>query len=179
MQMGVGIAGYKHETAPTPIDFVAQAVVNLAMRHPEGGGVFHISSPQRPDIGFFERYNSVASKPLRLLPHYLWIQELKRLHEGGAELSAVPLMEFAFAMNEESFEKYIRATQLGRIDINCNRTYKDLSEAGILTPELENDHLHLLLEKVLAEDPDLRSPREVTQESEPSNSGRHGHRRAG
>jgi len=40
---GYGIRDYKYEMTPTPVDYVARAVVFLANRHCEGRGIFHIA----------------------------------------------------------------------------------------------------------------------------------------
>ena len=41
----------------------------------------------------FERCNAIAGTSLELLPHFDWIQQIKRLHHEGRSLPAVPLIE--------------------------------------------------------------------------------------
>jgi thioester reductase-like protein len=47
MLSGYGIKNYRYNWVPTPVDYVAHAIVCLASRHANERGVFHISLPGR------------------------------------------------------------------------------------------------------------------------------------
>jgi amino acid adenylation domain-containing protein/thioester reductase-like protein len=153
---GYGIAGYRHATPPTPIDYVARSVVFLASRHPQGGGMFHLSASRQPADGLFERCNAVAGTSLELLPYYAWICEMKRLHLRGWSLPAVPLIEYAFSMNEASFDDRQDRLRDMQLHVDCSRTCEELEQAGIVAPFLDDDLLRSCLESMCARDPDLR-----------------------
>lgn len=153
---GYGIRDYHFPMPPTPVDYIARAVVALCGRFGEGGGIFHISSSSQLASGFFERCNEVAETKLKLLPFYDWIQMLKRLHQGGQTLPEVPLVEYAFNMDEAAFEEYERSEQESVIRYDCTRTYAELERDGITAPALNDDLLRLSLRAMLATDPELQ-----------------------
>ena len=156
---GVGIHGYRPHMGLTPVDYVARSVVCLANHHPDGQGIFHISaSDQRPD-GLFERCNELAGTALKLVPYYQWICEMKRLHQRGHSIPVVPLIEFAFSMDEKVFNDWQRANPAGAIRFDLRRTQAELERAGISTPALSDDLLQLSVASMLARDDDLRSLR--------------------
>lgn len=153
---GYAIEDYRSQMAPTPVDYVARAIVALATKHCEGGGLFHISSPGRKISGLFERCNEIAGTSLILLPFYDWICEIKRLHHEGHSLPAVPLLEFAFTMDREAFEAQQRAKLTVGIRFDCTETYRELEQDGIVAPELDDELLKASLESMLSRDAELR-----------------------
>jgi thioester reductase-like protein len=152
---GYGIRNYRYAMAPTPVDYVARAVVFLANRHSAGRGIFHISSPNQTTEGLFERCNAVAGTALKLVSFYEWVREIKRLHEEGRTLPEVPLIEFAFSLDEESLNKYQRAMDSTNVRFDCRRTYQDLACAGVVAPVLTDDMLAACLSSMFHRDPDL------------------------
>jgi thioester reductase-like protein len=153
---GYGIRDFQFEMAPTPVDYVARAVVHLASRHSQGAGIFHISSSKQPIAGVFERCNETRSTSLTLLSFYEWIREIKRLHQGGRSLPAVPLVEFAFSMDKESFHEHIRDARFSRILFDCERTHRELENAGLAAPELDDALLNTCLKDILLRDAEVR-----------------------
>jgi thioester reductase-like protein len=153
---GTGIKGYRYPLPATPVDYVARAIVSLATRHSEGHGIFHISSPKQPHEGIFERCNEITGKPLELLSFYEWVQEIKRYHQAGFSLPIVPLVEFAFSMDETSFDDYQRRSRSENLVIDCTRTCQELEELGITAPILDDDLLGKCLRTLFATDADLR-----------------------
>jgi thioester reductase-like protein len=151
---GCGIKDYKHDMPPTPVDYVARAVVYLATHHCHGRGIFHISSADQMLGGVFERCNEIAGTSLKLMSFYEWICEMKRLHQAGRSLPAVPLIEFAFSMDEESFRK--QQIAITSIPFDCARTHAELKRAGIVAPVLNDDLLRVYLECISSKDAELQ-----------------------
>lgn len=153
---GCGIENYRYPMAPTPVDYVARAVVHLANRHDERGGIFHISSSSQMIEGVFERCNEIAGTALELMSYYDWIRKIQRLHHEGRSLPVVPLIEFAFSMNEESYAEHQRRAQAGSRYFDCTRTLLELEHAGIVMPILNDDLLRLCLDSMFSRDTELR-----------------------
>jgi amino acid adenylation domain-containing protein/thioester reductase-like protein len=153
---GYGIKNYRHVMPPTAVDYVARAVVFLAGRHSDGQGIFHISSPTHAIEGIFERCNEVADTSLELRSFYDWICEIKRLHYEGQSLPVVPLVEFAFSMDEEAFHEHERRTPSAGIHFDCARTYRELEPAGIVAPALTDDLLRACVDTMLSRDQQLQ-----------------------
>jgi thioester reductase-like protein len=153
---GRGIKNYRVEMPLTPVDYVARAIVYLANQHREGGGIFHISASNPMTGGLFERYNETAISALDLISFYEWIQELKRLHNEGRSLPAVPLLDFAFSMDEVSFEEHLRVTRSVSIRFDCSRTHRELEYAGIVAPESNDDLITVCINSMLSRDSELR-----------------------
>jgi amino acid adenylation domain-containing protein/thioester reductase-like protein len=160
---GFGIKGYRPALPPTPVDYVARAVVFLAAQHARGGGVFHLSSPAQLVEGAFECCNELAGTALELLPHHEWIGRIKGLYEQGVQLPAVPLIEWAFSLDRHAFEEHERANRGPRFD--CHRTQRELERAGIVAPIWNDDLLLLCVDDMLRRDVDLRAAMDVAQEA--------------
>lgn len=152
---GYGISHYRYPIAPSPVDYVARSVVFLANAHRDGQGIFHITSAQEAVEDLFERFNAVAGTSLQLVSLYEWIGEIKRLHGAGWSLPVVPLVEFAFNMDEESFQEHERRVQWQNIHIDSQKTHRELERAGILSPRLSDDLLRLFVESMLSRDVEL------------------------
>lgn len=154
---GRGIRNYRFDLPPTPVDYVARAIVFLSNRHIDGNGIFHISSSSGPTRGIFEHYNEVMSQPLRLIPLFDWVGEIKKLHETGHSLPAVPLVEAAFDMDKTSFAEYERRTALGATRFDCSRTHRELESVGIVAPVMDEKLLAAYLEGLISQDSELRA----------------------
>jgi amino acid adenylation domain-containing protein/thioester reductase-like protein len=155
LMSGYGIANFLYPSPPTPVDYVARAVVFLAQRHSDGGGLFHISSSRVAIGGVFERCNDMGLASLELLPLYEWICAVKRLHYGGNDLPIVPLVQYAFTMDEASFDKH-QQTFKSSIEFDCSRTHRELEHAGIASPILDDNLLSKCVEDMLGRDAELR-----------------------
>jgi amino acid adenylation domain-containing protein/thioester reductase-like protein len=153
---GCGIENYRYAMAPTPVDYVARATVFLANRHGNGGGIFHISSPDQLAGGIFERCNEIAGTTLELMPYYDWICEMKRLQLEGQSLPVVPLVEFAFSKDETSFYEHQRRLQAESIQFDCTRTYREIERGGIVAPVLNDNLLRLCIESMCSRDSELQ-----------------------
>jgi amino acid adenylation domain-containing protein/FkbH-like protein/thioester reductase-like protein len=154
---GYGIKNYRYEMAPTPVDYAARAMVFLANRHSDGQGIFHISSSSQMIEGVFERCNEIADTSLELMPFYDWICEIKRLHHEGWSLPVVPLVEFAFCLDEKSFREHQRGVRSAtNMHFDCIRTHRELERAGIVAPVLGDDLLRTCVESMLSSDAELR-----------------------
>ncbi|MEP7242923.1 MAG: amino acid adenylation domain-containing protein [Gammaproteobacteria bacterium] len=156
---GCGIRNYQFGMAPTPVDFVARAVVSLANRHRDGRGLFHVSSPAQNAEGVFERCNAIAGTSLELMSFYDWICEIKRLHRRGQVLPIVPLIEHVFSLDEASFHEQQRAAHAASVRFGCVRTYRELELAGIAPPVLDDDLLRRSLQSMFERDTELRQLR--------------------
>jgi thioester reductase-like protein len=153
---GYGIKNYRYDMAPTPVDYVVRSVVFLASRHSEGRGTFHISSCNQMADGLFERCNEIASTSLELLSFYDWISQIKRLHQEGLTLPEVPLVEFAFSMDAATFREHQSATGSSSVRFDCARTHRELDDAGIVAPVLNDGLLELCLKSMFSRDSELQ-----------------------
>ncbi|WP_116810880.1 non-ribosomal peptide synthetase [Steroidobacter cummioxidans] len=146
---GCGIKDYRYPVPPIPVDCVARSVVLLATRHPRGDGVFHLSSSRQMSEGLFERYNEIASTPLELRSFYDWIAEVKRRCRAGQSLPVVPLVEYAFSMDEQAFLEWQGREGAGTI-LDCASTQQELERAGIVVPAMNDDWLGAFVRRVVA-----------------------------
>lgn len=153
---GAGIENYRYPMPPTPVDYVAHAVVFLANKYCVGRGVFHISASRQSVDGVFERCSRLAGVPLQLMSYYDWICNIRRLHHAGKSLPAVPLIEFAFALDEEAFNEHQRRSEAATVHFDCTRTQRELERADIPTPVLNDDLLQACINGMLSRDPELR-----------------------
>lgn len=152
---GVGVASFHFTMPPTPVDYVAQSIVYLGSRHSEGSNVFHISCATQMTDGFYERCNAIAATSFELLPMYEWIQRIKHLHDEGQTLPIVPLIEYAFSLDEPSFREQAQRSDLSNIDFDCQRTRRILEAAGIAEPSMNDELLRATVETMLYQDPEL------------------------
>lgn len=153
---GYGIRDYRYSMPPTPVDYVARAVAFLASHYPQGGGLFHIAAAHKEMGGVFERCNEVAGTNLQLLPFYDWISEAKRLHGEGFSLPAVPLIESAFSLEEQAFYEFQARLDRRHIHFDCARTTRQLEDAGIIAPVLDDTLLTAYVTYTLRTDSELR-----------------------
>ena len=154
---GMGIRTHQLPMIPVPVDHVAAAITHLAGSHPNGGGIFHICGQELRIGGLFEACNHVLGASLDLLPHYDWICELKRLHEAGEALPAIPLMQYAFAMDRATFENRLQTRADANIRIDDTLTRQQLDIAGIRTPALDHRLLEQTLLDMMQRDVDLKT----------------------
>jgi thioester reductase-like protein len=153
---GYGIRHYRYDMPPTPVDYVAESIVLLANRYARGGRVFHLSSPAIDVGNVFERCNQIAGAGLELLPTYEWIAKVKELHYGGQSLPAVPLVEFAFSMDERAFKEYERTNIAEYTKLDCSKTWRELEGEGLFAPVLTDEMLRVHLDSMVARDVELR-----------------------
>jgi myxalamid-type nonribosomal peptide synthetase MxaA len=154
---GFGIKDYRCAAAPTPVDYVAQAMVLLGNRHMQGSGIFHLCAPAQLIDGVFERCNEFVGTSLELLSHYEWICEMKRLHEHGTSLPVVPLIEYAFSMSEQSFIEHQRRMQEHRARVDSSRTQVELEQLGIVAPIVDDMLLRTCVQSMCMRDEALRA----------------------
>jgi len=147
---GLGIKNYRPEIPPTPVDYVARAVVCLVKQHPKGRGIFHISSPNQIVGGVFERINEVLDKQLELLPVSEWIVRIKKLHQDGLSLPVVPLIDV---------NNYEAGSRPPGTHFDCSRTQRELERADIVAPRITDALLRVFLESMFARDVELRVAR--------------------
>lgn len=156
---GMGIEGYRYEMPPTPVDYVARALVSLALRRSDGGGIFHISSAKQHVDEVFRRCNEIAGTSLEIVSYERWIGEIKRLHQSGRSLPAVPLIHGMFSMDVEAIRLHQRASALAldNLKIDSTRTQRELESLGIVAPVLTDQLLRTYLQGMFEYDDDLRS----------------------
>ena len=153
---GKAIRNYRYDMPPTPVDYVARAITYLATLHDDGRGVFHISSTEQMSDGVFERYNDLGKIPLDLMPKFEWVSEIRRLHLQGYSLPIVPLIEFAFSMNEMAFYARERSNLLAQPNFICTRTQRELEQADIIAPAWSDRLLSLCVDSMFLRDTELR-----------------------
>lgn len=144
---GIGILNYRYDAAPVPVDFVADAIVDLGTRYSSGGRVFHIGASGRSLDNVFERCNAVAGTRLELLPFLEWIRRVRCLHDGGLALPIAPLLEF--------YERECMSLAEGR-KISCERTLEVLRKAGIAMDISSDDLINVAVRGLLSRDVDFR-----------------------
>lgn len=154
---GCGIEHFRYPIPPTPIDYTVRAISHLASRHRFGGEIFHISSSKQTELGIFELCNETQGISLDLLSHYEWIRQMERLHQIGKALPIVPLIEFAFGMSEDAFDRHhFENLSMSSIRFDFSRTHEELERAGIVAPVLDDKLISLCVEAMFARDPDLK-----------------------
>src|SRR5262249_13691738 len=134
LMSGYGIRGYRYDLPPTPVDYVARAIVHISKAHARGQGIFHLSSPDAQVKAVFERCNEIAGTSLNLIPLDEWISEMKRRHRAAVPLPVMPLIEG------------LAPLQSNGIGFDCTRTNSELREAGILAPDLNDELLQRYVE---------------------------------
>jgi amino acid adenylation domain-containing protein/thioester reductase-like protein len=150
---GFGIKHYVHDMPPTPVDYAAKAILHLAGKHPNGHGIFHISSSSSAVKGVFERCNELLHLSLKIVPLYDWIREIKHLNDRGISMPVVPLVEYAFSMDEGTFHAH--RAQSSRVDFDAKLTHAELEQAGIIAPALDDHLLQLFVRRMLSTDEQL------------------------
>lgn len=154
---GYAIKNYQYPMPPTPVDYVARAITYLGRSHTAGQGIFHISSSRQAIEGVFESCNTITDRPLELVPQYQWICEMKRLHREGQSLPAVPLIEYAFDMDEDSFHRHeCDKRSVVNVHFDLARTNRALEVAGIVMPVLNDELLSVCLNGMLSRDAELQ-----------------------
>lgn len=156
---GYGIENFRYNWPPMPVDYASRAIVFLARRYGNGGGIFHISSSKPMAEGLFECCNRVADTPLELLPYYDWICEMRRLHQGGKSLPIVPLIETYFSMNETEFHESLRRANPNNVLVESKATQQELERFGIFAPALNDEWVGLCLKSMVSHDTDLQERR--------------------
>jgi len=156
LMSGSAIRNYSYPMAPTPVDFIANAVVSLAKRYPKGRGVFHIASPEPRLGGVFETVNEVAETSMDLMSHFDWICRMRRLHESGWSLPAVALIQYAFSLNEQQFLDHQKFSAMSSLRIDCEQTYRELELAGVPVAVVNRDLMRLHVQYMLSADREVR-----------------------
>jgi thioester reductase-like protein len=146
--LGIGIERYRYAMPPTPVDYVARAVVHLARQHPEGRGIFHISSCTQEVDDLFRRCNEIAGTALEIVPRSRWISEVKRLHSLGRSLPVLPLIEAMSDTSDESLGVEHAGVESVLTRINCAKTHRELERAAIVAPALNDALLRLQVENM-------------------------------
>jgi myxalamid-type nonribosomal peptide synthetase MxaA len=143
---GCGIANYRYDMAPVPVDYVVRAILGLANHH--ASEIFHICSAGDGLDQIFERCNEIAGTSLELIPQFEWISRVKHFHQQGQSLPIVPLIEFAFQMDESEFYER-RRMRTASVRFECARTHDALSRLGIELPGLNDEWLQKCLRSML------------------------------
>jgi thioester reductase-like protein len=159
LSSGYGIENFHYESDPVPVDYAVRAIVALATRQEAEGNIFHITSLAQVEAGLFERCNQILSAPLKLLPLYDWICEMKRLHRAGRTLPIVPLIEFAFSMGRKEFAAHVHEEESRRVHVECQLTARALEQHGIAPPRFSLDLIAACLKGVLKADQERGSLR--------------------
>jgi amino acid adenylation domain-containing protein/thioester reductase-like protein len=146
--VGIGIENYRYAMPPTPVDYVARAVVHLARQHRGGRGVFHISSCNQEIGDLFRRCNEIAGTALEIVPRATWISEVKRLQSMGRSLPVSPLIEAMSDMSEESLGVEHPGVDSVLTRIECAKTHRELERAAIVAPALDDALLRLQIESM-------------------------------
>ncbi len=158
---GMAIRDYRYEVEPLPVDHVAAAIVALARRHRRGGRIFHLASMKAMTPGLFERCNDEVGTSFELVTLWEWIREIKRLHQAGGSIPAVPLIEFAFSMDREQFDRRKLEEDSASVRLDCTRTYIELSRLGLAAPAFDAEYLRRYVENFVRWDTDFKGSPQV------------------
>jgi len=90
---------------------------------------------------------------------------MKRHHQQGWSLPIVPLIEFAFGMDEASLSEHQRTSRAASPIVDCADTHRELERADIWAPAMSDDLIQVSVESMLARNADLyqREPLRVGQ----------------
>ena len=153
---GYGIKNYPHDMSPMPVDYVARAVVFLASRHSGGGGIFHLAASKHMDEGVFERCARIADTSLELLSLNDWLREIKRLHDEGLTLPALPLIDLSVSADGATLPKHQHDLESATVRFDCDRTHRELEDAGIAVPVVNDNLIRACLDSMLTRDADMQ-----------------------
>lgn len=153
---GWGIKNYRFDMPPSPVDYVARAIVFLGNKHQKGLRIFHVPSSRPNTEGLFELYNRIAPRPLRLVSASQWISEIRRLYRAGRSLPIVPLIERAFSMDHEAFAEQEGYVSYRHPVVDCHSTRMELERGGIVTPTFDADLLGVYLDSVVSRNSELK-----------------------
>lgn len=154
---GYGIDGYRHEMPLIPVNHAVQEIVHLAGANAAGNRIFHISGSGDAMDDLFEQCNRVSDLKLEQKPWFEWIEEMKRLHHEGRSLPAVPLVDFAFSMDQAAFDDHQRRLQQARTVFDCDQTRRELELAKIPDGPFDDAALRALIRHMFSSDLELRS----------------------
>jgi hypothetical protein len=104
----------------------------------------------------FERCNQAAGTDLKLLPLRQWIETMRCLHKRGCSLPVLPLIEFAFSLDESAFSEWERQVRGVGIEFDCSQTQRELEAANIRSPVLTNKMVGTCVAAMLSMDAELR-----------------------
>ncbi|MDA4925054.1 amino acid adenylation domain-containing protein [Acinetobacter baumannii] len=147
---GYGITNYSYDMQPIPVDYVANAISILAEQNPQGGRIFHIGGSAGTTINISECLNNNSSLSLIPVPLFKWIKKIKNLHENGQSLSAVPLIQSSFSMNQIEFESYQREKNQGILNYCWLKTQKELELSGLKVPDFNKEMIMLAMERIVS-----------------------------
>jgi amino acid adenylation domain-containing protein/thioester reductase-like protein len=156
---GYGIEGYQREMPFTAVDYAAQAIVHLAHQNPRGGGTFHICGSEDAFDDLWRCCNEVGGLSLERKSWFEWIGEIKRLHHEGRSLPAVPIVEYAFSMDERTFREHEARLKKNSITFDCSKTQHALEHNNIPTPVFGTAAMRVFVRNMLSNDPDFVSQR--------------------
>jgi thioester reductase-like protein len=155
-----GIRNYRTDMALTPVDYVARSIVSLAECNPSDHGIFHISCAEQGIDGIFECCNDVLGTSLELVPYYEWVLKMRDLHHRGIVLPAMPLIEFAFSMDKESFHEWQQAKRSSAFSFELSTTHAQLERGGVFAPILNKELVARCVQCMVSRDVDLRDLRD-------------------
>ena len=114
-------------------------------------GIFHIAEQDRTIEDVFERCNEIAGTALCLVPLYDWICHMRQRHREGYVLPVVPLIEYAFSMDEGSFHEQQLRRRAAKVRFDCARTRQLLERAGVALAASGDDLLNVFVNALSAQ----------------------------
>lgn len=150
IRSGYGITNYSYDMQPIPVDYVANAISILAEQNPQGGRIFHIGGSAGKTINISECLNNNSSLSLIPVPLFKWIKKIRNLHENGQSLSAVPLIQSSFSMNQLEFESYQREKNQSILNYCWLKTQKELEISGLKIPDFNKEMIMLAMEHIVS-----------------------------
>jgi amino acid adenylation domain-containing protein/thioester reductase-like protein len=120
---------------PTPVDFVAAAIVFLSLRGEAPGGIFHLVNPRPVAVDRLRRWSAELGHPLSTRPVRVWARALAEQAESDA---AAPLSPFAGLLRRLAGEA--AADRPGRFDpprFGSLRTRSALAPGPVRCPAVD------------------------------------------
>ncbi|MEQ1514762.1 MAG: amino acid adenylation domain-containing protein [Lysobacteraceae bacterium] len=141
--MKTGFADDSRTQYLLPVDYVAEAMVGLSMKYPQGGGIFHLvsTSPVSMD-DIFTASTAALGGSLRIVSAVEWLRQVGSLHEAGTTLPIMPLFSDHIRLAQQPAPVFNESVDFAHL-FDCTCTQDELAALGIYSPRMEMELLAL------------------------------------
>jgi thioester reductase-like protein len=117
----------------TPVDYVSQAIVNLAHQPSSWGKAFHLTNSQALTLDRLRQHIQSCGYPIQSTEYDQWLKTLIEQHvdRENALTSMIPLL----SSRSEVYSNYLEVMTLAKID--CQNTIAGLAGTTISCPPLD------------------------------------------
>jgi len=131
-----------------PVDFVAQAAVDLSLRCSDGMSTFHLMNPRPVSIDALLGVVRATGRAVEIIPVDRWLSAMQKLVSETRDPSLLPL---AMLMPASLPPEFV-LTALRRTNFECRRTTEALRTRGIECPPADEELLVPYVTQMLAEE---------------------------